>query len=60
MRFFHTDDGPLEHEIERVETVMDKGLVINWHVSCSFCTNYIIILIVANYMISELFHRVDN
>ena len=44
MRFFHTDDGPLEYEIERVETVMDKGLVISWNVSCSSCTMYVVIL----------------
>ena len=40
MSFFHTEDGPLEHEIERVETVIDKGLVICWHVSRSFYSGY--------------------
>lgn len=45
VKFFHTDDGPLEYEIERVETVMDKGLVISWRVSCSPCTIYNFILL---------------
>ena len=38
VKFFHTDDGPPEQEIERVETVIDKGLVISWRVSWSPCS----------------------
>ena len=33
MSFFHTDEGPLEDETERVDRIMDQGLVISWKVS---------------------------
>jgi len=31
--FFHTDEGPLEDYIERVEMIMDKGLAVSPRVS---------------------------
>ena len=31
-----TDEGPLEYDIKRLETVIEKGLVISWKVSHLF------------------------
>ena len=33
MNLFHTDKGPLEDKIKRVEAIIDKGLIVNWGVS---------------------------
>ena len=33
MSLFHTDKGPLEDKIKRVEAIIDKGLIVNWRVS---------------------------
>ena len=33
VEFLHTDKGPIEDKIKRVEGIIDKGLVINWQVS---------------------------
>ena len=37
MKFLHTDQGHCEHKIKRLETVLDKGLIINWKVSWHTC-----------------------
>ena len=35
MSLFHTDKGPLEDKIKRVEAIIDKGLIVNWRVSAT-------------------------
>ena len=42
MSLFHTEKGPLEDKIKRVEAIIDKGLIINWRVNVYRCMYYIV------------------
>ena len=40
MSLLHTDQGPCEYEIKRLEAILDKGLVISLRVSFQFVCVY--------------------
>ena len=41
MTFLQTDDDPCDFQIERLEAVFDKGLIISWEVSQHVCVMFL-------------------